>query len=107
MVLWELTWCRGYTVAGDGEVSFRVQVALRATVLDVEGLQAVVEGRDDGEEQQDLVDGMIKKILGRKVASATHALSVLEGDDEVTLLARKLWASDLYIARLALNNYSQ
>jgi hypothetical protein len=94
---------RDYTICSDGEDSFRIQVALRTVVLDLDlqedVLRLFMEGRDDGGEQQGDVDRILKGIL---VGIAEVCENALEGVFEKDII-RRLWEEDLEIARSALH----
>lgn len=98
---------RDYTICGDGEDSFRIQVALRSVVLDLDlredVLKLFVEGRDDGGEQQGDVDRILRGIL---VGITEVCENALEGVFEKDII-RRLWEEDLEIAKNALHLLQQ
>ena len=97
-----LTECREYTISMDGEVSFRIQVALRSVLVsNVDLVREFMEGKSDGKDQQGQVDNIVRKILFEKVKACKEALA-REGpeciEDEIV---RKLWDAELQLARIA------
>jgi hypothetical protein len=97
------TLIRDYTIGCDGECSFRIQVALRTVVMDLDVqedvLKRYMEGTDHGGEQQGDVDRILKGIL---VGIAEVCEKALEGALEKDI-TRRLWEEDLEVARTALH----
>ena len=88
-----------YTISVEGEVSFRIQVALRSIRGDEQSLLEFVEGKNDGQEEQRYVDGLLRGILGKKVWECERALKKVGGDDIEDIIVEKLWDAELHIAR--------
>jgi hypothetical protein len=102
----DLRWAdnREYTIDVDGEVSWRIEVALRAVLLatEEEKLHKFLAGYYDGAPEQAQVNDVLRGILVGKVQQCERVLAVkwsscVEGD-----LVEKLWEGELSIARKAL-----
>jgi hypothetical protein len=86
----------------EGEVSFRIQVALRTVlVADENVLREFIEGKVDGKEQQSQVDKMLRGILKDKIDACEVALTVKWANCIESRLAQNLWEAELEIARVA------
>ena len=88
-----------YTISVEGEVSFRIQVALRSIRGDEQRLLGFMEGKNDGQEEQGYVDGLLRGILGKKIRDCETALKKVGGDDIEDIIVEKLWDAELHIAR--------
>jgi hypothetical protein len=93
-----------YTIDVEGEVSWRIEVALRAVLLaeDTEKLQKFLEGYYDGAPEQRQINDIIREILVAKVGECEGflegmAMSCIESD-----LVRRVWEAELNIARTCL-----
>ena len=96
-----------YTISVEGEVSFRIQVALRSICGDEESLLEFMEGKRDGVEEQGYVDSLLKGILKRKVRECERAIKKSEGDGIEEIIAEKLWDAELHIAKETLEQLMQ
>jgi len=92
-------YCGDYTISVEGEVSFRILVALRSIQVDEHSLLEFMEGKNDGQEEQRYVDGLLRGILAKKVRECERALKKLGGDEIEDIIAEKLWDAELHIAR--------
>jgi hypothetical protein len=92
---------REYTVSFDGEVSFRIQVALRAGMIEEGDVRAFMEGKTDGKAEQVLIDMILKRILSEKVGACEDALKDFVDSSFEGRVIRDLWESELEIARRA------
>src|SRR5579859_1398658 len=92
---------REYCVLMEGEVSFRIQVALRSILVEEEVVRKFMEGKDDGAAQEKKVDTILRGILKMKVSACETALST-KVDGPQANISRLLWESELEIARVAL-----
>lgn len=94
-----------YTISNDGEVSFRIQVALRMGIgrreVEVRGFML---GERDGREEQDEVDRALRNVLERKVVESEEFLKELKGEGDEVGIIRTLWEEELQIAKTALGN---
>ena len=88
-----------YTISVEGDISFRIRVALRTVRLDEQSLFEFMEGRRDGHEEQGYVDGLLKGILRKKVEECEGALNRLCEDKVEDIIAQKLWDAELHIAK--------
>jgi hypothetical protein len=96
---------REYCVLMEGEVSFRIQVALRSILVEEEVVRKFMEGKDDGAAQEKKVDTILRGILKKKVGACETALST-KVDGPQANISRLLWESELEIARVALLSIS-
>jgi GTP cyclohydrolase III len=84
-------------------MSFRIQVALRTVVIDIDKQQDILrrfmEGKDEGIAQQRKVDRILKGILTDIAKHSEVALKVGVGKDVI----KKLWEENLRIAKAALD----
>jgi len=94
-----------YTISVEGEVSFRIEVALRSIQGDEQSLLGFMDGRRDGEEEQGYVDGLLREILGKKVRECERALKKLGGNEIEDIVAEKLWDAELHIAKETLEQF--
>lgn len=94
-----------YTVAADGEVSFRIQVGLRSVLLNPmkheDALRQFMEGQNDGNAQQREIDGILKRILDEKIRECKKALVTFEDECIEGRMVRRLYESELSIAQVA------
>jgi hypothetical protein len=94
-----------YTIAADGEVSFRIQVALRAVILDPRKeesmLREFMEGRIDGNTQQHEIDELLKKILKHKIQECEKALATVQRSCIEAKTIQLLLESEMSIAQVA------
>lgn len=96
-----------YTISVEGEVSFRIQVALRSICGDEQSLLEFMEGKRDGVEEQGYVDSLLKGILQRKVSECERAIKKSDGDGIEEIIAEKLWDAELHIAKETLEQLMQ
>jgi hypothetical protein len=97
-----------YTISRDGEVSFRIQVALRSVLVSEESeLREFMEGREDGARYQDQVDGILQEILISKIEACRVALDVEDKECIESTFIQRLWEGELHIARVAYNQLQQ
>jgi len=94
-----------YTVSNDGEISFRIQVALRIGIGRREReVRGFLLGERDGREEQDEVDRALRNVLERKVVESEKFLKELKGEGNEVGIIRALWEAELQIAKTALRN---
>jgi hypothetical protein len=94
-----------YTIAAGGEVSFRIQVALRAVILDPRKEESILrqfmEGTSDGNAQQREIDEMLKRLVKQKIQECENALATVQKDCIEGNIVRQLWEAELNIAHVA------
>lgn len=94
-----------YTVSCCGEVSFRIQVAVRTLCCTArDKVRGYLMGERDGVEEQGLVDGVLQGVLEDKVRRGEEVLGRIgKGEDGVEGgIVRTLWEDEGRIARSAL-----
>ena len=98
-----------YTISRDGEVSFRIQVALRSVLVSEEReLREFMEGREDGSRHQGQVNQILKEILTVKIKACEAALMEVKDTECIEgKFIRKLWEGELQIVRVAYDQLKQ
>jgi SET domain len=92
---------REYTISMEGEISFRVQVALRSILVSEAELREFMEGKNDGEDQKGAVDEILRRILSEKMVVCEQALALEKQDCIEADFTRRLWERELHISRIA------
>jgi len=87
----------------EGEVSFRIQVALRSILVSEEReVRDFMEGKSDGKTEQSRVDTILQRILQEKISVCERTLKA-EGKDCIeSNFIRRLWGAELHVAQVAL-----
>lgn len=90
----------------EGEVSFRIQVALRSILASEEcEVRDFMEGKSDGNREQRRVDTILRTILQEKI-NACEGILEERGNDRIDRIESefvwKLWEAELHIAQVAL-----
>jgi hypothetical protein len=62
-----------------GQVCYRTQIALRILCMELEGWRRVVDGVDDADDTQEVVDGLLLRLLGRYDGDVVKIISDVEG----------------------------
>ena len=87
----------------EGEVSFRIQVALRSILVsERHQLRDFMEGRSDGKEEQSPVDMILRRILHEKINICERTLNEDWKDCVESNFIRRLWGAELRVAQVAL-----
>ena len=87
----------------EGEVSFRIQVALRSILVSEEcEVRDFMAGKSDGNREQHRVDTVVRTILQEKINACERILEERGKDCIESEFIRKLWEAELQIAQVAL-----
>ena len=87
----------------EGEISFRIQVALRSIlVLEECEIRDFMTGNSDGKGEQHRVDMILRRILQEKINACERILEGERKDCIESELVRRLWEAELHIAQVAL-----
>jgi hypothetical protein len=87
----------------EGEISFRIQVALRSILVSEEcEVRDFMEGKSDGNREQRRVDTILRTILQEKINACEGILEERGNDRIESEFIWKLWEAELHIAQVAL-----
>lgn len=87
----------------EGEISFRIQVALRSILVSEEQeVRDFMAGTSDGNGEQRRVDMILERILQEKINACERVLEGRGKDCIESEFVLRLWKDELHIAQVAM-----